>query len=63
MSNLDEAFAYTIPDAAKKAGISVSSLRRHIEAHNITVRYPTKTPVILAEELKAWLRALPTEAP
>jgi len=55
--------AYTIPEAAEAAGISVSSLRRHINNKNLTVRYPTKTPVILAEELNAWLLALPTEAP
>jgi len=53
--------AYTIPEAAEVTGLSVSSIRRHIAANNLTVRYPTKTPIILATELEAWLQALPAE--
>jgi hypothetical protein len=55
--------AYSIPEAAEIASTSVSVLRRKIAAHDITVRYLGSKPVILAEELKAWLEALPTEAP
>jgi hypothetical protein len=55
--------AYSIPEAAEMASTSVSVLRRKIAAHDIAVRYVGTKPVILAEELKAWLEALPTEAP
>ncbi len=54
--------AYSIPEAAEVASTSVSVLRRKIAAHDITVRYIGTKPVILAEELAAWLAALPTEA-
>lgn len=55
--------AYSIPEAAEMASTSVSVLRRHVAAHDITVRYIGHKPVILADELKAWLNALATEAP
>jgi hypothetical protein len=54
--------AYSIPEAAEASSISVSVLRRKIASHDITVRYIGTKPVILADELKAWLEALP-EAP
>lgn len=54
--------AYSIPEAAEVASTSVSVLRRKIAAHDLTVRYIGTKPVILAEELTAWLAALPTEA-
>ena len=54
--------AYSIPEAAEIASTSVSVLRRKIAANDITVRYIGTKPVILADELKAWLEALP-EAP
>ncbi len=55
--------AYSIPEAAEIASTSVSVLRRKIAASDITVRYIGTKPVILADELKAWLEALPAEAP
>lgn len=54
--------AYSIPEAAEVASTSVSVLRRKIAAHDLTVRYIGTKPVILAEELTAWLAALPTES-
>lgn len=60
---MSEKLAYSIPEAAEIASTSVSVLRRKIAAHDITVRYVGTKPVILADELKAWLEALPTEAP
>jgi hypothetical protein len=53
--------AYSIPEAAEVASTSVSVLRRKIAAHDSTVRYIGAKPVILVEELKAWLESLPTE--
>ena len=55
--------AYSIPEAAEVASTSVSVLRRKIAANDITVRYIGSKPVILADELKAWLESLTTEAP
>jgi hypothetical protein len=55
--------AYSIPEAAEVASTSVSVLRRKIAASELTVRYIGSKPVVLAEELKAWLDALPAEAP
>ena len=55
--------AYSIPEAAEVASTSVSVLRRKIAANDITVRYIGTKPVILADELQAWLSALPSEAP
>ncbi|GAP53831.1 hypothetical protein AHiyo6_03960 [Arthrobacter sp. Hiyo6] len=54
--------AYSIPEAAEMASTSVSVLRRKIASNDLSVRYIGTKPVILAEELKAWLEALP-EAP
>lgn len=53
--------AYSIPEAAKVASASVSVLRRKIATNDITVRYIGSKPVILADELKAWLESLPSE--
>lgn len=55
--------AYSIAEAADAASISVSILRRKISANEISVRYVGTKPVILAEELSAWLNALPAESP
>jgi hypothetical protein len=60
---INSKLAYSIPEAAEIASTSVSVLRRNIAANDITVRYIGTKPVILADELKAWLNALPTEAP
>ena len=56
-----ERLAYSIPEAAEVASTSVSVLRRKIAANDITVRYIGSKPVILADELKAWLESLATE--
>lgn len=55
--------AYSIPEAAEVASTSVSVLRRKIAASELTVRYIGFKPVILADELKAWLESLSSEAP
>lgn len=55
--------AYTLAEAADAAGTSVPVLRRFIAKNDLTTRYIGHKPVILADELDAWLEALPTEAP
>jgi hypothetical protein len=59
---MSDKLAYSIPEAAEAASTSVSVLRRKIAASELTVRYIGSKPVILAEELNAWLSHLPTEA-
>ena len=55
--------AYTIEDAAAAAGVSKSTLNRAIAAGDITRRYPNRNPVIMADELAAWLESLPVDKP
>jgi len=58
---MSDKLAYPLPEAAEMAGTSLSVLRRQITANNLSVRYIGSKPVILAEELKAWLAALPDQ--
>ena len=55
--------AYTLQEAAETVGVSTDTLRAHIKAGNLAVKYPSSKPVIAAEELDAWFAALPSEAP
>ena len=55
--------AYTIAGAAEEYSVSTDTLRAHIKAGNLAVKYPSSKPVIAAEELDAWFAALPSEAP
>ena len=55
--------AYTIAGAAEAYGVSTDTLRSHIKAGNLAVKYPSSKPVIAADELEAWFEALPSEAP
>lgn len=55
--------AYTYEEAAQAIGVSVQSLRRAVDRHDLLVRYVGSKPVIPAEDLKAWFDTLPTEAP
>ena len=58
----DSPKAYTIQDAADLAGVSKEVIRAHIKRGNLTARYPSTRPVILAAELDEWLNNLPTDA-
>ena len=56
--------AYSIPEAADKASYSQDVLRKAIHRGELAAAYGTSSkPVILAEELLRWLKALPTEKP
>lgn len=55
--------AYTIEDAATAAGVSKSTLNRAIASGDLTRRYPNSKPVIMADELAAWLESLPLDKP
>ena len=58
-----ERIAYTLAEAATVVGVSTDTLRAHIKAGNLAVKYPSSKPVIAADELDAWFNALPSEAP
>lgn len=53
--------AYTIEDAATACGYSRETIRRAINAGDLTRRYANSKPVILSEDLLGWLRTLPIE--
>jgi hypothetical protein len=56
-----EKYAHSLPEAAEMAGTSLSVLRRQIADSNLTVKYIGTKPVVLADELKAWLQSLPDQ--
>lgn len=51
--------AYNIQDAAEACGVSTEVIRRAIRSNDLPAAYPTSRPVILADDLKAWLEAAP----
>lgn len=56
------AIAVNLADASAMAGISLRTLRRAIDAKEIPVRYVTpRRPVVLIDDLRAWIEAAPTE--
>jgi hypothetical protein len=55
--------AYTLQEAADAVGMKLSALRAIIAKGDLAVKYPNSKPVIPADELKAWLDSLPSEAP
>lgn len=53
----------TINEAAESVGISDKVIREAIATGDLIARYVTKTkPVILLEDLRAWVAAAPTAA-
>jgi hypothetical protein len=55
--------AYSLEEAEAATGYSQRTIRRAISDNQLVARYANSKPVITADELKAWLDALPTEAP
>lgn len=53
--------AYSVQDAAAATGVSPDVIRRAIKAGNLPVKYPTTRPVVLVDDLRAWLESSPTE--
>jgi hypothetical protein len=47
--------------AAEMTGHSVDVIRRAVRAGDLTPRYPTAKPVLLVEDLRAWVLRAPTE--
>lgn len=57
-----ERLAYSIPEAAEAAGVSETTIRRAYRSGALKRRFVTAKPVILREDLEAWIKAAPTEA-
>jgi predicted DNA-binding transcriptional regulator AlpA len=57
----DTRVSYPIRDAAAATGYSESTIRRAVAAGELPVHYPAQRPVILAEDLHAWVAGAPTE--
>ncbi len=47
--------------AAEMTGHSVDVIRRAVRAGDLVPRYPTSKPVLLVEDLRAWVMRSPTE--
>jgi hypothetical protein len=56
----DDCFAYELDEAARKAGVSRATLYRAANAEKLTIRKAGVRSLILADELAAWLKSLPT---
>ncbi|SEE18317.1 hypothetical protein SAMN04489740_0831 [Arthrobacter alpinus] len=53
--------AYNLEEAAEATGYSVSTLRISMRRNDLIASYANSKPVILADELRDWLKSLPTE--
>lgn len=47
--------------AAEMTGHSVDVIRRAVRAGHLVPRYPTAKPVLLVEDVRAWITSSPTE--
>lgn len=55
-----EKLAYTYDEAALACGVSVDVIRRAVNKGDLIPVYPTRRPVIQADELREWLTTQPT---
>lgn len=61
MSTETAPIAVTVQQAAAMTGMSVDVIRRAINGKHLVAHYPTSRPVVLVEELRAWIKSSPTE--
>jgi excisionase family DNA binding protein len=57
---LDDPLVYSIPDAARRAGLSSSNVRLRIQSGELKARQMGRRVLILDADLRAWLEALPS---
>lgn len=57
------AIAYDMEGAGEATGHSKDVIRRAVRAGDLPVHYPTSKPVILADDLRAWIERSPSESP
>ena len=55
------AVAYKLDDAAAASGIGRTNIDAAIKAGDLIAHYIGTKPVVLADDLKAWITNLPTE--
>lgn len=60
MSDTAAPLAYSITDAAKAAAVSDKTIRRAIAAGDLPVAKPTSRPVVMRDDLLAWLQSTRT---
>jgi len=53
--------AYSIPNFAKAADVSVAMIYQHIKDGELVASYVNSKPLIMQEEGLRWLRARPSE--
>jgi hypothetical protein len=54
--------AVTVQQAAAITGMSVDVIRRAINAKKLVAHYPTSRPIVLVDELRAWIASSPTDS-
>lgn len=57
---VDPVIAYEQPEAARRVGLSVRVLSDAISAGDLVAHYYGRKPLILRDDLVAWVQSLPT---
>lgn len=60
-ADLSQRIALTRAQAAESVGVSRDTIRRAVQSGDLIEHYITATPVILVDDLRAWITAAPTE--
>ena len=55
--------AVTRDQAAELVGVSKDTIVRAVRAGRLVEHYPSAKPVILVDDLRAWIAASPTQRP
>lgn len=55
--------ALSLEDAAVATGYSLATIRRAIDRGDLMKRHANAKPVVVVDDLWAWLEALPTDSP
>lgn len=58
---MTERISYTYAEAAEAVGVSKDVIRRAVAKGDLAPRYITSRPVLLADDLREWVAAAPSE--
>lgn len=53
--------AVALDRAAEMAGVSVDTIEKAIRTHQLIAHYPTRKPLVLVDDLRAWITSAPTK--
>ena len=53
--------AFNLVEAAQATGVSDKTIRRAVACGDLPVKYPTSRPVVMADDLRAWVESAPSE--